>query len=167
MASFAIFGPKGQNRIEPAQIVLVSEGFSFWGFLLPLPYCLWHRNWRFSGLLILIGLILGLLPDAGIPVSEISALGIEILMGLYVGCAAADIRAAALERRDHNLLDVVVARDEEAAFLRFLDQCFKGAANCQPVSPPNAPSPVTNPIGVPPIPLEASGILGLFPESRR
>ena len=162
MASFALFGPKAHTHVQPDQIVLVQEGFSFWGFLLPLPYCLWHANWRFSSLLVLIGLLFAFLPAAGLPVNDVSAMGLELLMGLYVGFAAADIRAAALERGGYALLDVVVARDHDAAFLRFLDAHFKpvqtsGASVTAPATQPASPF----------VPLGTSDVLGLFPEAHR
>ena len=167
MASFAVFGPKAQQSVHPAQVVLVRESFSFWGFLLPLPYCLWHRNWRFSGLLVLIGLGLSVLPSAGITVTEFSALGMELLMGLYVGFAAADIRAAALERRGYQVLDVAIARDEDAAFLRFLDDHFKPASHRNADTSTSTPSAGVPPAPSPYVQLGTSDVLGLFPESQR
>ena len=72
MASFALFGPSDTDRVQPAQIVLVREHFSVWGFLLPLPYCLWHGNWRFSALLVLLGGLTGLMPSFGLPAADIT-----------------------------------------------------------------------------------------------
>jgi Protein of unknown function (DUF2628) len=167
MASFALFCPKSATPLDPARIVLVRESFSLWGFLLPLPFCLWHRNWRLSGLLVLIGLALIVLPSFGIMINEGSVLAVELLMGLYVGFAAADIRAAALERRDYDLVDVVMARDEDSALLRFLDQSMNQSLASTRHAPhqPAASSP--SPASVPAMPLGTSGVLGLFPESQR
>ena len=167
MASFALFCPKSATPLDPARIVLVRESFSLWGFLLPLPFCLWHRNWRLSALLVLIGLALSVLPSFGIMIPEGSVLAVELLMGLYVGFAAADIRAAALERRDYDLVDVVMARDEDSALLRFLDQCLNQSLASTRHTPnqPAASSP--SPASVPAMPLGTSGVLGLFPESQR
>ena len=167
MASFALFCPKSATPLDPARIVLVRESFSLWGFLLPLPFCLWHRNWRLSGLLVLIGLALSVLPSFGIMITEGSVLAVELLMGLYVGFAAADIRAAALERRDYDLVDVVMARDEDSALLRFLDQSMNQSLASTRHAPhqPAASSP--SPASVPAMPLGTSGVLGLFPESQR
>jgi hypothetical protein len=164
MASFALFSPKSAAPLDPARILLVRESFSLWGFLLPLPFCLWHRNWRLSGLLVLIGIAISFLPSFGITVPEGSVLALELLMGLYVGFAAADIRAAALERGGYDLVDIVMARDEESALLRFLDQSF--ASNRQaPHQPASSSSP--SPASVPAMPLGSSDVLGLFPESQR
>jgi hypothetical protein len=171
MASFALFCPKSATPLDPARIVLVRESFSLWGFLLPLPFCLWHRNWRLSALLVLIGLALSVLPSFGIMITEGSVLAVELLMGLYVGFAAADIRAAALERRDYDLVDVVMARDEDSALLRFLDQCLNQSSDQSLAStrhPPHQPSASSaSPASVPAMPLGTSGVLGLFPESQR
>ena len=172
MASFALFCPKSATPLDPARIVLVRESFSLWGFLLPLPFCLWHRNWRLSGLLVLIGLALSVLPSFGIMITEGSVLAVELLMGLYVGFAAADIRAAALERRDYDLVDVVMARDEDSALLRFLDQCLHQSMNQSLASTRHtlhqpAASSSPSPASVPAMPLGTSGVLGLFPESQR
>ena len=167
MASFALFCPKSAAPLDPARIVLVRESFSLWGFLLPLPFCLWHRNWRLSGSLVLIGIAISFLPSFGITIPEGSILALELLMGLYVGFAAADIRAAALERRDYDLVDVVMARDEDSALLRFLDQCLNQSLASTRHTPnqPAASSP--SPASVPAMPLGTSGVLGLFPESQR
>jgi hypothetical protein len=167
MASFALFSPKDENKIHPAHCVLVRESFSVWGFLLPLPYCLWQGNWRFSGLLIATGLLMGSLPLIGIEINEFSALGLEMLMGLYVGCAAADIRAAALERRGFYLIDVILASNEEAALLRFLDQHLMAGVPVASHSPSfqNPSSPATQPM--PARAFGSSDVLGLFPESQR
>ena len=175
MASFALFCPKSATPLDPARIVLVRESFSLWGFLLPLPFCLWHRNWRLSALLVLIGLALSVLPSFGIMITEGSVLAVELLMGLYVGFAAADIRAAALERRDYDLVDVVMARDEDSALLRFLDQCLDQSRNqsmnqslASTRHTPNQPAASSpSPASVPAMPLGTSGVLGLFPESQR
>jgi Protein of unknown function (DUF2628) len=161
MASFALFCPKSPAPLDPARILLVRESFSLWGFLLPLPFCLWHRNWRLSGLLMLIGIVMSVLPSFGIMITEESAVAVELLMGLYVGFAAADIRAAALERGGYDLVDVVMARDEESALLRFLDQSF--ASNRQ--APPQAAA--AQPLATQTMPLGTSDVLGLFPESQR
>jgi hypothetical protein len=158
MARFALFSPTGLDREPSAEkVVLVSEHFSFWGFLLPLPYCLWHRNWRFSGLLVLLGGVIGLLPTAGLPSGEGVLLGLEVLTGFYVGCAAADIRAAALERNGYTLVDVSIAPDEDQALLRYLDQ-HRATAR---------PTPQTL---TPPASMSSKGpspVLGLFPEALR
>lgn len=161
MASFALFGPKSPAQLDPARILLVRESFSLWGFLLPLPFCLWHRHWPLSGLLVLIGIALSVLPSIGIPITEGSALVVEVLMGLYVGFAAADIRASALERRGYHLVDVVMARDEDSALLRFLDQSY--ASSRQTPQQPAA----TMPLSAHTMPLPSSEVLGLFPESQR
>jgi hypothetical protein len=158
MARFALFGPSDTDRVQPAQIVLVREHFSVWGFLLPLPYCLWHGNWRFSALLFLLGGLTGLMPSFGLPAADITLLGFELLTGLYVGFAAADIRAAALERDGYAIIDVAIAPDEDQALLRYLDQqkAFVPPAP-QSHTTNSAPMPATGP----------SPVLGLFPEAMR
>ena len=158
MAHFALFGPSSTDRMQPGQIVLVREHFSVWGFLLPLPYCLWHRNWRFSALLVLLGGLTGLMPSLGQPAADITLLGFEVLTGLYVGFAAADIRAAALERDGYAIIDVAIAPDEDQALLRYLDQ-QKALARPAPQShtTATAPMPAAGP----------SPVLGLFPEALR
>ncbi len=167
MASFALFGPQHNKSVDPAQIVLVPEKFSIWAFLFPLPYSLWHRNWRFSTLLIVIGLLGSLMPMiAHLPMPETTLIGLELLMGLYCGFAAADIRAAALERRGYLLLDVTVAPNDEAAFLRYLDQSYH-ATNQHRAPMASTTQPMTQPTPHTHHPAYGSEVLGLFPESHR
>ena len=171
MARFALFSPTGHDPVQPAQIVLVREHFSIWGFFLPLPYCLWHRNWRFSGLLVLLGTLIGLLPAAGLPDSEAILLGLELLTGLYVGLAAADIRTAALERGGYRMIDVAIAPDEDSALLRYLDQHWAAARQAQAsAATPTQPAPTQpppHPLMAVPVSSGPATVLGLFPEAQR
>lgn len=174
MARFALLSPQGTDRVQPAQIVLVREHFSVWGFFLPLPYCLWHRNWRFSAVLVLLGAMMGFLPATSLPAHNATLLALELLMGLYVGFAAADIRTAALERDGYRIIDVAIAPDEDSALLRYLDHHFATARPAPQDQTPAAlspnPSTAKSSTVMPATSLSASGsadVLGLFPEARR
>lgn len=96
--------------------VLVREGFSLGALVLPTVWFLWNRMWLVA-LLHLVGVVaIGLaLPQA---VSGWVLAAVEILVAMH----ARDLRRWTLKRRGYALLGVVVAANEEEAFLRLASE---------------------------------------------
>jgi hypothetical protein len=87
-------------------------------------------------------------------------LGVLLLLALLMGLEAASLRRWTYSRGKWQLVDFVVADDEESAERRFFDRWTESAV------PPVPPS-----YNVPPLPYAArgttggsQGIIGLFPE---
>lgn len=167
MAVFAIYAAASPNRpslSQQAEAVVVREGFSVWAFLMPLLWCVYHRAWR--SLLVLVGLsaVLGLVFSGYGLDNGTLMLVMDMLVALFVGLAAADLRGAALHRRGYELVNVVVAASEDQALLRHLEQGFVVRTD-QPSG--FDPSFVTMPADLARPSYRRSAILGLFPEARR
>ena len=171
MAVFAIYAASSPNRpslSQQAEAVVVREGFSFWAFLMPFVWCAYHRAWRPLGALVIVSALLGLLfSDAGLNNNALM-LGMDVLVALFVGLAAADLRGAALHRRGFDLVNVVVADKEDTALLRHLEQGFvvrKERAEVPVGDIQTAMSNFNADLASPNY--RRSAILGLFPEARR
>lgn len=98
--------------------IFVPDRFSFWAFLFPPLWFLWHRLWRSAAIFLLfllgvqmVGMLLSLPPFAMILMGG----GGAFLLGLESG----HLRASALQRHGWRLEDVVFASSETESALRF------------------------------------------------
>ena len=78
--------------------VLVRDGFSLIGFLLPLVWLLWHRLWIEAALAIGAAFLLAAAEGAG-AIFAVAAPLLSILLSIYVGLEGSALRIAALRRR--------------------------------------------------------------------
>jgi hypothetical protein len=135
--------------------VFVRDGFHVWAFLFGVLWCLWRGLWLPAlALVVLRCLVFGLGYLLGLsPTAQVLA---QLVISLFVGIEAPDLRRWALRRRGHAEAGTVAAADLADAERRF----FTGA-DAAPVRPANvAPS-----VAAPPGPRPASdGVIGLFPE---
>ncbi len=98
-----------QTRADVAP-VLVVEGSSFWAFLFGPIWLAWHGAWIFAALGLLLDVAVGMWAPLYV------SLGLAMLYGLFGN----DLRRLALEWRGFTLVQVIAARDADAAFARLL-----------------------------------------------
>ncbi len=99
---------------------LVPEAFSWFAFLLPVVWALWHRLWLLAAALLALELALGALLtqlDLAPLVAGVISLGLALLVGLL----ANDLRRLSLDRAGYIEAAVVAGRDASEAERRFFD----------------------------------------------
>jgi hypothetical protein len=149
----------GQSDSDPARIVFVPDGFSFWGFLFGPLWLLWHRLWLalvgYGVVAIALHVALGALgAHAGTRAAA------SLLLALLVGLEAQSLRRWTLTRRGWRNVGVVVADDLEHAERRFFD-AWTGQIG-RP-SPPGTPPPLPASAGR----RAAGDVIGVFPQPGR
>ena len=105
---------------EDRAAILVKEGMCWPAFFFSFLWAVWHRMWWIA---------LALLAAAGIP-AVLTALGANgaagvifaVAVAAFVGGAANDWRARALERRGRRLVAVVAGRNREDAARRLFER---------------------------------------------
>ena len=150
------------------RFAFVRDGFHFWAALLGPVWLVWHRLW-----LALIGWT-GVTVVIDVGIARLGASGTAIflanlLIALLMGFEASSIRRWTLSRRNWRQLDIVVARNEEAAEWRFFDRwaANQRIINDQTAVDRGAPPPTRDIPGQAfsrPPPLPRNEIIGLFPE---
>lgn len=110
MASYVVMqGPR------PQEIVFIRDGFAWLAFLLPVPWLLWHRLWIEAALALAATVLLsGLGEWSGL---GLAASLLSILVSLFCGLEAAQLRVCALSRRDWQEWGVIDADRLEDAEL--------------------------------------------------
>jgi hypothetical protein len=105
---------------EPADPLLVKEGFCWPAFFFSVVWALWNRMWL-SALLFLVVIVaadvaaeaLGLPPNLG--------LALNLAIALLIGWGANDLRRWSLAREGYALEGIVAATGEDAATRRWFD----------------------------------------------
>jgi hypothetical protein len=143
-------GPEGIDRA-----VLVRDGFHWLAFLVPVLWLLFNRLWLALAVYILVAVGLGALGQAGLPGPAVTLAG--LLMMLFVGIAAPDLKGWGLERRGLRLADLVSASDGAEAETRFAARWIAHVS--RPPASRTAPHSQA-----PHAPAGAEPVLGLFPD---
>jgi hypothetical protein len=159
---------------EAEQLVFVKDGFSFPGFLIPVPWLIWQRMWLpLLGYLVFMVAMSLVELSAGQLVSSIVATGCTILFALE----ANNLRRWSLSAKGWRTVGEAIGRNrDEAEFLFFRDKARQPAVIADPgndtkpargddrsaAGPPQQRTPATGP-GTDHEPR----ILGLFPEAER
>lgn len=100
MASYTVMTPPGGNG-EPDSARFIRDGFSFWAFVFPLFWMLWHRMWLYALLLfLLIAFIGAVAEDLGAPGAIALA---QLALSLLVGLESGAIREAHLRSKGWTL----------------------------------------------------------------
>ena len=132
--------------------VLVRDGFSLVGFLLPLVWLLWHRLWIEAALAIGAAFLLAAAEGSG-AIFAVAAPLLSILLSIYVGLEGSALRIAALRRRGFVESAVVEAESVGDAEIRY----FAALRTVDgPAVMPMAPAPL------PPRPAQPGPALGLL-----
>ena len=171
MPVYTVHGPikNGADIAAADRFAFVRDGFHFWAALLGPLWLAWHRLW-----LALIGSIVAM---AAIDVA-LFRLGIggtalflvSLLLVLLMGFEAASLERWTLSRRNWRQLDLVVAKNREAAERRFFERWTaqrRGLNNHHPAVDRGAPPPTRDVPGQPfsrPPSTAQSEIIGLFPQ---
>jgi hypothetical protein len=160
MPVYTVHAPSALALREDAdKFVFLRDGFHFWAMLLGPFWLLWHRLW-----LVLLGYLAasaalgGAMALLGAPSN--ARFLVFLLLAVLMGLEAATLRRWSYSRGKWQLIDFVVADDEEGAERRFFDRWIEGPQAGLPTSY-HAPG------GLPPVrtmPGGSQGIIGLFPE---
>jgi hypothetical protein len=132
--------------------IFVKDGFSWPGFLVPLPWLLFQRLWLGT---LIYGLLAGAAGFAGTlpPLAGSAGLLLALAANLYAGLEGNDLRRRKLAKSGYTQAGSVLARDRTEAELAFFTE--RGA-------PDAAPAPQRPRAGAAG---HAGGdVLGLFPQ---
>jgi hypothetical protein len=141
MARFVIFEPAealGDDAAGKAR--LVRDGFSFFGFLVPPLWLLWHRLFVEAALvfaaLFATGVLGEMMQGMGLAASALS-----LLLSIYVGLEGANLRIAALRRRGWREWGTVNADTLADAEIRYATAAGEGYTPDETLPlPPPAPA---------------------------
>jgi len=121
MAIYSVLEPPVRDEASLARAVVIKDGFSVVAFIAPLLWFLWYRMWLEAlGVLVISAILAGISMIPGLEV--VSALG--ILVALFIGMEARNLRASALRRRGWRDWGVVVAASHEEAELRYMHEAM-------------------------------------------
>jgi hypothetical protein len=118
MATYVVMEPGARATADGESAVFVRDGFSFIAFLVPFAWLFWHRLWIEGALALGALLLLGVLDDVG--GMGMIAVGLSLLMSIYVGLEGPALRMAALRRRgwrDRAVIDADCLDDAETRYL--------------------------------------------------
>jgi hypothetical protein len=171
MPVYTVHGPikNGADIAAADRFAFVRDGFHFWAALLGPLWLAWHRLW-----LALIGWIVAMaaidIAMFRLGVSGAALFLVSLLLVLLMGFEAASLERWTLSRRNWRQLDLVVAKNREAAERRFFDRWTaqrRDLSNRQPAVDRGAPPPTRDIPGQPfsrPPSMAQSEIIGLFPQ---
>lgn len=118
MASFVIMeAPHGKAGAPEERIEVIRDGFSFWAFVFPFFWLLWHRLWIEAVLVLAAGAVTGMVGSW--PAFEFMSSALAVLISLFVGLEANNLRIAAMRRRGWSESAVIEAGSRAEAELRF------------------------------------------------
>jgi hypothetical protein len=149
---------------DAERIVFVRDGFSFWGFLCPPLWMLWHRMWLvLAGYVVVVAALEG--PMAALGATAIAAFVVGLFVSVLVGLEASTLRRFTLRQRGWMNIGIVSGDDLEDAERRFFDVWLRAAA-AQRAAPaaPTAPAPQAQAAAAMPRMPRAPDVIGLFPE---
>jgi hypothetical protein len=169
MPVYTVHAPTANAGIAATErFAFVRDGFHFWAAVFGPLWLVWHRLW-----LALLGWIVVIIA-ADVGMAELGASGTatlvaNVLIALLMGFEASSIRRWTLSGRNWRQLDIVVARNREAAERRFFDRwtAKQRLLNDQTAVDRGAPPPTRDIPGQAfsrPPPLPRNEIIGLFPE---
>ncbi|HEV7635377.1 MAG TPA: DUF2628 domain-containing protein [Bradyrhizobium sp.] len=171
MPVYTVHGPipKDADIAAADRFAFVRDGFHFWAALLGPFWLAWHRLWlALIGWIVLIAVTDVAMVRLG--VGGTALFFVNVLLALLMGLEAASLERWTLSRRNWRQLDIVVAKNSEAAERRFFDRWTakgRGFGNDQPAVDRGAPPPTRDIPGQPfskPPPSPQSEIIGLFPQ---
>ena len=105
-------------------VVLVKEGFAWFGALFGAFWALAHRMWSWALVTALVGLGFAALIQR-VPMAPGVACAIAAGLFVLIGAHANDARRRSLSARGYRQVAIVSARDFDAALLRYLDGTAK------------------------------------------
>ena len=114
-------------------IEIVSNGFNFWAFIITPIWAVFNRCWLLAFIVVMCEVFAGVASQMGY-LSALQAKVILAIFYLYCGLEAANFKEIALKKRGYVMHDIVYARDENSAKVRFMDKYIlnQTQANHQP-----------------------------------
>ncbi len=161
MPVYTVHGPLGEqaNRPQSDRLVFIRDGFHFWAALFGPLWFLAHRLWlALLGYVVAVVVLVAVL--ALLHVDPQSRVFVFLLVALLTGFEAASLQRWSYSRGLWRLLDVVVAKNRDAAEHRFF--ALRSEADAGAAAPVDRGAP-------PPVRPSAGGagpygdIVGLFP----
>lgn len=125
MARYVIH--RHEDRTPPrgrTPVLVIRDGWSWVGFIVPLFWLLWHRLWFPAFGVFAASLAIALLAQN--PQWAPLALPFNLLVGLFVALEGQGWRVSAARMRGYRLADVVEADTQEVAELRLADMAGDG-----------------------------------------
>jgi len=121
MAIYSVLEPPdtGDTRFEKA--VVIKEGFSVIALIAPLLWFLWHRMWLEALAIFIVSAGLGAL--GMIPGLEVVPI-LGILVSVFAGLEARNLRAGSFRRHGWKDWGVVVASSHGEAELRYMTEAL-------------------------------------------
>ena len=157
MAVYVVMEPPGRGH-EADETSFVRDGFSWFGFLVPPLWLLWHRRWIEAGLAFVTIALIAVAAEAF--AMSLPGASLVLLVMLYVGLEAQALRLAAMARHGWRQWGVIVADDLEDADSRYAVEA--GTAVQEPLSESRfLPEPVLS------RPAQPVSTIGLVPFSGR
>ncbi len=136
--------PSSSIEKRTEQVTFVREGFTWLGFLLPLPWLLFNRLWL--EFLAALGLLAGLgALGMAAGMSEASAGILSLMLNFIVGFEGNDLKRWKLERRGYAFLASVVGRDFDEVERRFFDAWYPTISGGPDLVPRRSGSPAAAP----------------------
>jgi hypothetical protein len=146
---------------DAERIVFVRDGFSFWAFVFPPLWMLWHRMWLvLAGYVVVVAALET--PMAALGASWTAASIVGLFISLLVGLEASTLRRFTLRRRGWRNVGIVSGDDLEDAERRFFDSWLRAAPSRRPAGAAMVITPAA--AGAVPRMPRAPDVIGLFPE---
>jgi Protein of unknown function (DUF2628) len=145
---------------DAERIEFVRDGFSFWAFLFPPLWMVWHRMWLVLPLYVVVGAALEA-PLLALGATAVAASVVGLFTSLLVGLEASTLRRFTLRQRGWRNVGIVSGDDLEDAERRFFSVWLDAASSQRAVPPASAPAGATT--AGPRMP-RAPDVIGLFPE---
>jgi type IV secretory pathway VirB2 component (pilin) len=142
MADYSVLAREGDNPGETA--VFIREGFSWWAFVLPPLWALYHRHFVLAAILVLATVVLDQLAET-LPNAMVWSVAMQFLFAVVIGFNAASLRKFFLQARHFRVISAVTADNSSEAEIHFFATL--------PAAKSSVPAPSQKPV---------SDILGLF-----
>ncbi len=121
MTTHVVMIPPGTGASEEAVMAeFVADRFSFWAFILPAVWALWHRMWLEAiALLVLAGSIAFFGSSIGGTGGEMVSTFLGLFVSFFVGLENGSLRVAALRRKGWHEAAIINAENVDEAAIRF------------------------------------------------
>lgn len=119
MAIYSVFEPPYDGATKHDDAKVLRDRFSFFAFVAPLIWFLWHRMW-FEALMV-FAISVGVLVLSFLPGGDVAPV-VMLVVSLFVGLEARNLQQAFLRRRGWREWGPVVAPNLEQAEMRYVSE---------------------------------------------
>lgn len=164
MAIYSVLEPPETGDTGFEKAVVIRDGFSVVALIAPLLWFLWHRMWLEALVIFIVSTGLGVL--SMIPGLE-AAPAVGILVSLFVGLEARNLRAGSFRRRGWKDWGVVAASSYKEAELRYMTEALANRSESHSAAVPASIPDETRTISARSVPFARTSAFGLVDYSRR